>query len=105
MLCLWCLEQSNAKPLVNWRDLLSRQWKGPDPLLTSGQGYACIFPQDAGSPIWVPDRLIHHVSTPRIPDSPATAVSKKEEASSNPASSTGTERAANPGTADIRNPG
>ena len=47
MLRHWCLEQLNAKPLVKWKDLLSGQWKGPDPLLTSGRGCACIFPQDA----------------------------------------------------------
>ena len=51
VLCHWCLEQLNAKPLVKWKDLLSGQWKGPDPLLTSGRGCACIFPQNADSPI------------------------------------------------------
>ena len=51
MLRHWCLEQLNAKPLVKWKDLLSGQWKGPDPLLTSSRGCACIFPQDADSPI------------------------------------------------------
>ena len=76
MLRHWCPEQFNAKPLVKWRDLLSGQWKGPDTLLTSGRGYACIFPQDADSPIWVPDQLIYHVSAPRIPDSPAATTPK-----------------------------
>ena len=56
MLRPWCLEQLNAKPIVKWKDLLSGQWKGPDPLLTSGRGFACIFPQDTDSPIWVPER-------------------------------------------------
>ena len=51
MLRHWCPEQLNAKPLVKWKDHLSGQWKGPDPLLTSGRGCACIFPQDADSPI------------------------------------------------------
>ena len=51
MLRHWCPEQLNAKPLVKWKDLLSGQWKGPDPLLTSSRGCACIFPQDADSPI------------------------------------------------------
>ena len=54
------LEQQNAKPLVKWKDLLSGQWKGPDPLLTSGRGCACIFPQDTDALIWIPDRLICH---------------------------------------------
>ena len=43
----WNPEQKDMKPLVKWKDLLSGQWKGPDPLLTSGRGYACIFPQGA----------------------------------------------------------
>ena len=37
---------------------LSGQWKGPDVLITSGRGYAYVFPQDADSPIWIPDRLV-----------------------------------------------
>ena len=28
----WCPEQLNTKPLVKWKDFLSRQWQGPDPL-------------------------------------------------------------------------
>ena len=105
MLRHWCPEQLNAKPLVKWKDLLSGQWKGPDPLLTSGRGYACIFPQDADSPIWVPDRLIRHVSAPRIPDSPAAATPKKEGTSSafTPRASTG--NAAGVGTTDNGDPG
>lgn len=43
---------------VLWKDLLTGTWKGPDPLISSGRGYACVFPQDATSPIWIPDRLI-----------------------------------------------
>ena len=70
MLLHWCPEQSNAKALVKWRDLLSGQWKGPDPLLTSGRGYACIFPQGAKSSIWILDRLTHHVAVPQTADSP-----------------------------------
>ena len=47
-------KQQDTKPLVKWKDLLSGQWKGPDPLyiyIYSGRGCACIFPQDADSPI------------------------------------------------------
>ena len=105
MLRHWCPEQLNAKPLVKWRDLLSGQWKGPDPLLTSGRGYACVFPQDADAPIWVPDRLIRHVSAPRISESPATAISKKEETPSSSAPPASTGNAADPRTADIGDPG
>ena len=47
----WNPEQKDMKPLVKWKDLLSGLWKGPDPLLTSGRGYAYIFQQAADSPI------------------------------------------------------
>ena len=105
MLRHWCPEQLNAKPLVKWKDLLSGQWKGPDPLLTSGRGYACIFPQDADSPIWVPDRLIRHVSASRIPGFTAAATPKEERASSAFAPHASTGNTTDIGATDIRDPG
>ena len=104
MLRHWCPEQLNAKPLVKWKDLLSGQWKGPDPLLTSGRGYACIFPQDADSPIWVPDRLIRHVSASRIPSSTAAATPKEKRASSAFAPPASTGNTTDIGATDIRDP-
>ena len=105
MLHHWYPEQLNAKPLVKWKDPLSKQWKGPNPLLTSGLGYACVFPQDADSPIWVPDRLIRRVSAPPIPDSTAAATPKEEEASSTSASPTSTGDATDIETTDFRDLG
>ena len=105
MLRHWYLEQLNAKPLVKWKDLLSGQWKGPDQLLTSGKGYACVFPQDADSPIWVPDRLIHHVSAPQIPDSTAAATPQEEGAPSASASPASMGDVANIKTIDFRDLG
>jgi transposase InsO family protein len=29
---------------VLWKNLETNTWQGPDPLLTTGQGYACVFP-------------------------------------------------------------
>ena len=57
----WSNDKQKILPQVKWKDLLTGQWKGPDILLTIGRGYACIFPQDASSPWWIPDRLIRHV--------------------------------------------
>ena len=82
MLRHWCLEQLNAKPLVKWKDLLSGQWKGPDPLLTSGRGCACILPQDADFPIYIRDRLIRHVAVPQTSSSPIASITKEEGHSS-----------------------
>ena len=78
------LEQQDTKLLVKWKDLLSGQWKGPDPLLTSGRGCACIFPQDADSPIQIPDRLIHYVAVPQTSGSPIASITKEEGHSSAP---------------------
>ena len=82
---LWAMERSNL-------------------LITSGQGYTYIFPQDADSPIWVPDQLISHVSAPRIPNSPAAEMPKKEETSSASAPSASKGNAADMETTDVRNP-
>lgn len=45
-------------PLVLWKDPQTGQWRGPCPLLTQGRGFACVFPQDAAQPIWVPGRYV-----------------------------------------------
>ena len=55
MLRHWILEGATAQPLVRWKDLLTREWKGPDVLLSCGRGYACVFPQDSTSPVWTPE--------------------------------------------------
>ena len=54
----WTCEFNSVLPKVLWKDLLSGQWRGPDVLIIFGRGYACVFPQDADSPIWIPDRLV-----------------------------------------------
>jgi transposase InsO family protein len=45
-------------PLVQWKDPLTGQVRGPDPLLMNGQGYACVFPENEPQLIWIPSRLI-----------------------------------------------
>lgn len=56
---------------------LTGQWKGPDVLLTSGRGYACVFPQDAETPLWIPDRLIRHINADEVKQK--TSPEKEEE--------------------------
>jgi hypothetical protein len=41
-------------PQVLWKDVMSGAWQGPSPVLLSGRDHACIFPEGAESPIWVP---------------------------------------------------
>ena len=83
----WIPEGATARPLVKWKDFLTRQWKGPDVLLTCRKGYACVFPQDSTSPIWIPDRLIRHVQshelskitkTPEVTEIPGVLESRTE---------------------------
>jgi hypothetical protein len=47
-------------PLVMWKDPLTNQWMGPDPVLMGGRGFLCIFPRDADSLRWIPERLVRH---------------------------------------------
>jgi len=83
----WILEGAMARPLVRWKDLLTGEWKGPDVLLSCGREYACVFPQDSTSPVWIPDRLIwyvqsHEISkitkTPEVTEIPGVLESKTE---------------------------
>lgn len=41
---------------VKWKDPLTQQWRGPDPLITIGRGFGCIFPIGETAPIWLPAR-------------------------------------------------
>ena len=66
----WIPEGATTRPLVNWKDLLTGEWKGPDVLLTCGRGYACVFPQNSTSPVWIPDRLIRHVQSHEVSKTP-----------------------------------
>ena len=59
----WTPEGAMTQPLVKWKDLLTGEWRGTDVLLTCGRGYACVFPQDSTSPVWIPERLIWHVQS------------------------------------------
>jgi hypothetical protein len=43
-----------------WKDPLTNQWMGPDPMLMWGRGFLCIFPRDADSPHWIPESLVRH---------------------------------------------
>ena len=65
----WTPEGIVTRPLMKWKDLLTGEWRGRDMLLTCGRGYACVFPQDSTSPVWIPDRLTHHVTVPWAPGS------------------------------------
>ena len=89
---------------MKWKDLFSGQRRGPDPLLTSSQGYACIFPEDADSLILIPDRLIRHVTAPQAPGPPIALTTKKEGDSSTPTSSANRGNPADHETTDIGDP-
>ena len=54
-------------------------WKGPDPLLIPGRGFACVFPQDQPKPIWVPARNVLHHSNDQEDVLPLTGRSRTEE--------------------------
>lgn len=49
-----------SQPLVIWKDPLTGALNGPDPVLMWGRGYVCVFPTDADSPRWLPERCVRH---------------------------------------------
>ena len=50
----WHENKTKENGLVKWKDPESGLWKGPDPLLTFGRGYACILPENLSKPVWIP---------------------------------------------------
>jgi hypothetical protein len=53
--CAW-----NTYPpmCVLWKNLETNTWQGPDPLLTTGRGYACVFLEHEQWPRWLPLQCI-----------------------------------------------
>lgn len=45
---------------ARWKDPLTGQWNGPDPVLIWGRGHVCVFPQGADGARWLPERLVQH---------------------------------------------
>jgi hypothetical protein len=43
---------------MRWKDPLTGQWKGPDPILIWGRGSACIYCKEKAGPRWLPERLV-----------------------------------------------
>ena len=70
------------KPFVTWKDPITNQWHGPDPVLIWGWGHVCVFPQDAEAPCWLPERLVCQIET--VADcSNGEAADTREECSAN----------------------
>lgn len=67
----WNPKGGPQQAMVHWKDPLTNMWHGPDPVLIWGRGYACVFPQDAEAPRWLPERLVR--CTTVNPDTTDTA--------------------------------
>lgn len=72
-------EEHTSPPIhkgwIKWRDVLSGQWRGPDPVLSWSRGAVCVSPQNPkGEPVWVPERLTRRASPAVTPeDVPTTS--------------------------------
>ena len=70
--------EMSPKGTVMWKDVLTGEWNGPDPVLVWARGSVCVFPQDQRQPLWVPERLTRIVqrrhglesTVPEVPDNP-----------------------------------
>ena len=59
----WHPVTSNSYALVKWKDPLTNEWKGPDPVLIWGRGSVCVFSRDEDGARWLPKRLIRQMNT------------------------------------------
>lgn len=57
----WATAAPHPAVLVRWKDPLTGQWRGPNPLLTAGRGFGCVFPPSEKKPIWVPARDLKYL--------------------------------------------
>lgn len=48
---------------VLWRDPLTNQWSGPDPVLIWDRGLVCLFDSKTRAARWLPERLVKQVDT------------------------------------------
>ena len=47
-----------TSPLVYWKMPEENTCKGPDPLITCGRSYTCVFPEMAATTFCIPDRCV-----------------------------------------------
>ena len=57
-----CSELDRPKEMVKWKDVLTGQWKGLDPILIRSRGAVCVFPQDEENPFWLPECLTRRLA-------------------------------------------
>ena len=58
----WHSGSKHSHATVIWKDPLTSQWEGPDPVLIWGHGSACIYDQKNSEPRWLPERRIKQVN-------------------------------------------
>ena len=54
-------DPDRPKEMVKWKDVLTGQWKGPDPILIRSRGAVCVFPQSEDNPFWLLERLTRRI--------------------------------------------
>lgn len=57
-----CSEPNRPREMIKWKDVLTRKWRGPDPILIRSRGVICVFPQEEDNLLWVPERLTRRIS-------------------------------------------
>lgn len=67
---LWHSSTSTTYAKAKWKDPLTYQWHGPDPVLIWGKGHACIYDQKEMNARWLPERLVKLFNPPPPGDPP-----------------------------------
>lgn len=55
---LWHISTNMDHAHVLWKDPLTGQWQGPDPMIVWGKGSTCIYDSKEGGARWLSERLI-----------------------------------------------
>lgn len=63
----WQPSTTDTYAQVLWKDPLTHQWHGPDPVLIWGKGHACVYDQFEQAAHWLPERLVKLANPTTLP--------------------------------------
>lgn len=49
-----------------WKDPITAQWSGPDPVLIWDRGDACTYDIKEGAAHWLPERLVKQINSNNV---------------------------------------
>lgn len=63
---LWHPQTKGNYAKVMWKDPITAQWSGPDPVLIWGCGHACTYDIKEGAAHWLPERHVKQINSNNV---------------------------------------